>query len=157
MEILFLAEINRYSFWYSVETLLRLLHGLCNNEIQAGLMFSKEWKVFNNYNSKTAAKISSIFILIALVFKTDGLWWFYHSPSKAETHWKEKSPISQLLQESIGKVLYKQKGGEMSKSTTCICTKYKTCQSDLRKYYTTTGLELTWGQPFLYCLEIPCS
>lgn len=126
----------------SAETLLWLLYDLSNNEIQAGCMFSKEWKVFNNFNSKTAAKISSMFILIASVFRTDGLRWFYHSPSMAETHWKEKSPISQLLRESIGKALYKQKAGEVSKSTTCICSKYKMCKSDLRKYYMTTGLEL---------------
>lgn len=105
-------------------------------------MFSKEWKVFNNCNSKTAAKISSMFILIALVYRTDGLWWFYHSPGVAEAHWKEKSPISQLLREPMHKAFYKQKAGEVSKSTTCICSKYKMCKSDLRKHYMTTGLEL---------------
>jgi len=74
----------------SAETLLWLLYDLCNNEIQAGLVFSKQWKVFHNFNSKPAAKISSsMSILIALVFRTDGLPWFYHNPSMAETTGKK--------------------------------------------------------------------
>lgn len=51
--------------------------------------------------SKIAAKISGVFILIASVFRADGLQWCYFSSSLAETHWKEKSPISQLLERKI--------------------------------------------------------
>lgn len=84
-----LKEASKILTLWAQLSLLWLLHDLCNNEIQAGLMFPKECKMFNNFNSKTAAKSSNRFILMPSAFRTDGLRWFYHRPGKAETHWKK--------------------------------------------------------------------
>lgn len=102
-------------------------------------------------------KFSSMFILITLVFRVDRLQWFYHSPGMAETHWKEKSPISLLLRESIGKALYQQKAGGGELKHCLYLFKVQNVQVRSKGKLYDNWVRTMQGQPFLYCLEIPCS
>lgn len=111
-----LKEASKILTLWAQLSLLWLLHDLCNNEIQAGLMFPKEWKMFNNFYSKTAAKSSNRFILMPSAFRTYGLRWLYHRPGMAETHWKKNHPFHNCVQNQLVKPFINGKQGRWGKA-----------------------------------------